>query len=526
MKHYWFIDMMKKSYLFLLVFVIGMTLSSCYKDLSTTATIAIPDIVFENEQESIFISYGETLVIDPQVSMEGKSPEDFSYLWEIDFNPPSASNRFVISEEPILELQIAQTPSERPYYVTVVVTDKNSGYSNYKAWPVYVGSSIGEGLVVAYTNDGVTSDLDFVSSARVTYNYEEDEDITYLRSLYSLANETPYQGRINVMNYNIATSGATYNLPRLLVGTDTELFSLSLLTMERELETGELLLLSSSESGVKVDNIFNYAKYISGVIVNNKLYNMTTQMSSMFSEAGFLLEPKNVITKNNSAYGKATTEGCFCFFDCVHDGYYYIRGWTSSSSSIVNVSVNTSYSIADSDCLGAGSLQNDILGFVIKTETGDYRVSTLNLKNKDPEYSEYALDGTDIDNAISFAFCDNATVFYYTTPENIYANVITGDRVTTRRVPWTPDDPEEKITQIIHYQQAWYSTQGYGENDYEFPLDTHRLQMLIVTYNESTGEGKIYLKPFNVNTGLFSMTDEGEVFEGFGEITAIASTPR
>ena len=168
-----------------------------------------------------------------------------------------------------------------------------------------------------------------------------------------------------------------------------------------------------------------------------------------------------------------------------------------------------------------------ILGYVVKANTGSYSLSTFDFEENPTVYSEYSLSGTDIENAISFAFCDNANLFYYATPDHIYANVVTGDRITTRQVSWSPDSADEKITKIIHYQQAWYGTQLLDTpSEYDFVLPTHQLQMLIVTYNESTGEGKIYLKPFNVNTGLFSMTDEGEVFDGFGEITAIASTPR
>lgn len=527
MKRCWCIDMKKNNYIFLLSIVILGVFSSCYKDLSTKATKTIPDIVFGNEQDTISIAYGEILRIEPQVSQEGRNPEDLSYLWEIDMTPNNANNRLIISEEPILELQIAQTPSEIPYILSLTVTDNITGYGSYKAWSIFIGTSLGEGLVVAHTKDrGKTSDIDFVSSERVTFDYEE-EDITYIRNLYSLANDSKYQGNIKSMCYNMTSQGATYNTSRLLVGSETEMFSMSLLTMERELDSEDLIVMGSSDEEYDVDEIFNYGGATSGAIVNNRLYNMSCRIGATYGEAGFNLEPKNVITETNSAYSKRDL-GDFAFFDSVHDGFYYMIGWSAGTSgSMLHANVSTSYSIANSECLGAGSLQNNILSFVVKTNNSGYVVSSFNLETDPIGYSEYKLDGTDIENAVSFAFCDNANVFYYATPESVYANIITGDRITTRRVSWTPDNTGEKITKIIHYQQAWYGTQNLDDNtEYDFVLPTHQLQMLIVTYNESTGEGKIYLKPFNVNTGLFSMTDEGEVFEGFGEITAIASTPR
>lgn len=45
--------------------------------------------------------------------------------------------------------------------------------------------------------------------------------------------------------------------------------------------------------------------------------------------------------------------------------------------------------------------------------------------------------------------------------------------------------------------------------------------MVIVTYNEKTGEGKFYLRPYNVSTGLFTYKDNGS-YGGFGKISSIA----
>ena len=51
------------------------------------------------------------------------------------------------------------------------------------------------------------------------------------------------------------------------------------------------------------------------------------------------------------------------------------------------------------------------------------------------------------------------------------------------------------------------------------------MQMMIVTHNESTGEGKIYLYSFNLSTGLFGQQANG-TYGGFNEITAITTTLR
>ena len=94
-----------------------------------------------------------------------------------------------------------------------------------------------------------------------------------------------------------------------------------------------------------------------------------------------------------------------------------------------------------------------------------------------------------------------------------------------REINWQPDDKAETITGIKFYTQGWYGAHGFDYTSYTFPLATNRMQIIIFTYNENTGEGKIYLRPFNVSTGLFTYKDNG-VYGGFGRITAATTTFR
>ena len=139
-------------------------------------------------------------------------------------------------------------------------------------------------------------------------------------------------------------------------------------------------------------------------------------------------------------------------------------------------------------------------------------------------YEYYLLEGNDLDKVVSFASCDNADICYYATSTDIYAILITSGQAIIRHVAFSPQSSGEKITRIVHYKQGWY---GVARNDasYEFQNRTNRLQILVITYNESTGEGKIYLRPFNLSTGLFTVLDNG-VLTGFGEISAVCPSLR
>ena len=91
---------------------------------------------------------------------------------------------------------------------------------------------------------------------------------------------------------------------------------------------------------------------------------------------------------------------------------------------------------------------------------------------------------------------------------------------------WKPASADEKITRILQYKQAWYGTGNQAIANFNFLLPTHRSMLIIVTQNSVTGEGKIYLRGFNVSTGLFTFNGDYGSFGGFGDITAICTTLR
>ena len=512
-----------KKLIIIINIVLLSSLTSCYKDLSTEATMTIPNIEIGNTDSVINISYNDVLRIDPMVSQEGRGPEDFSYFWQITLTT-SGSQMLELGDSPILEYQVASLPSSSPYYLFLAVTDKQTGAGEIKSWKVYVSSLLGEGLLVAATRDGgQTSDLDFVASKRLTYGYSDSQP-AYRRNLYSEYNGAAYSGIINSMSYNIASTASGYDTPRLLLGSKNELFSVNLTTsMERELSTSDLFSFFSEEN-CDVTYVGNFSDYNTVAIVDSMLYLMGCGMSNQFAPVSFSLADPNIFSKANTSLPKGDPRNMTAF-DVNSGKFYFLHGGLASQSTITEVNASPTFQIAE--CLAAGPISESRSVFVVKTDSGEYKCIALE-EPSDPasNYTEYSLSAPDIENAVSFAFCENTAIFYYATPDAVYANIIAGTNLQTRQITsFSPDSPDEKITAITHYQQAWFGTHNYA-TDYDFVLDTHQTQMLIVTYNENTGEGKIYVKPFNLNSGLFSMTDQGETYDGFGEITAIAPVPR
>ena len=519
---------MKTCFKYIVLFLCAAVLGACYKDLSTEATFQIPDIEITSESypdDIINIPYGQTLDISVDVKQEGRDADDFSYLWEVDLVAGNSNDRQEIGDGPSVSYQVASSPSDTPYTLTVCVTDLQTGYATYRKWNMYVVSSLGEGLLVAHTrNGGQTSELDLLSCAPVTYGYEGDEPL-YTRNLYALANNgAVIEGKVNSLTARVASNGAVFNESRIMMAYGDHLCSIDPISYEVDKLDSELFGLSE-ESTYNTSLAFNYAAYFSGAIVNGYLYVVICNSDNSYSKASYSMDPSNIFTPYNLAYAKQD-QGIVGVFDEVHSAFFYIYGWQSASGGFTAVEGSTSFSLTGAVCVAAGCLSDSSLAFVLKAADNTYHLCIVYKNGNNIDIDDYALDAPEIDKAVSFGFCDNADLFYYATENSIYPVILSGDKATVgNALTWTPENSEEKITSIRQYQQGWYGTHQYGLNDYEFILSTNRSQVIITTYNETTGEGKIYLNPFVVSTGRFTMSDNG-VYGGFGEITAICSTLR
>ena len=504
--------------------IISGLLASCYKDLSTDATIEIPDLTIEGVPAEMSILYGEEIVIDPVVQQEGRSSDNFEYLWTIDLVPGSFSQRIELGTEKTLNYKVSNKPSDAAYILRLDVTDKQTGLVKVASTRVYVGSSLGEGLLVAYTRDGgATSEFDLLANKFVTYGYESDEP-RYTREIHALANNKAFGEKVNTICEMVDTDGATLNENRILIGTDNHIYSYDPLTFVQNAADATMFY-SNNITEFGTTSIFNFAGYSHGAIIGGRAFGMICIIDRQYSLLNLGLEPGDFFKPTNIAYGMMQQGGHLAVFDETRSKFFFIMGWNVTQSSFSEVTADLGFSLAGNVCLGGGSSRNQALCFLLKSPEGAYHVCMLDVQGAAPVGKAYELESEAMDDIVSVAFCDNCDIMYYATTDAIYSTILADGRVSTRKVNWTPESPDEKITCIKQYMQGWYGTHQYYLNDYPFQLDTNRLQLIITTYNEKTGEGKIYLRPFNVSTGLFTSKNNG-TYGGFGEITAICPTFR
>lgn len=506
----------------MIIFLAVLFCNSCYKDLSTETTTTIPEIVIDGIDKSLEVVFGQNISMTAKVTQEGRSEEDFDYLWEMDILPQNAGNREILSETNHFEMQVSRSPSNIPYIITLTVTDNLTGLKAYEYCKLYVSSSLEEGLIVAYTHDeGKTTELGILSNKHITYGYKND-GYRVTKDLFSIANSAPLKGRVNAIVERVSSNGAVYNETRILVGTDEHLLAIDPLTFKVSEKDGELFN-NMKDNVFKTTSLFNFAAYQSSVIVNGRLYVNPTLVDNSYTKCAYPLSHDNVFKPENLSYA-ALSQGFLAVFDEDNSKFLNLMGPFAQQAGFSEITSPSEFDIEGAKSIGAGESREQRNAFLLKDASGLYHIVIYD--RGESSYTHYNLESENLKDAISIAFCDNCDLMYFATKNKIYAVVMSAGKATPRTLNWKPDTPSERITSIRQYHQAWYGTRNYSlsgetEGGYPFPLETNRLQMIITTYNESSGEGKIYLRPFNLSTGLFTFKDNGS-YGGFGQITAIA----
>lgn len=496
-------------------------LSSCYKDLSTEAGDSIPVIEISGVEEEFNIVWGQDLKIAPEIRQEGRTEEDFSYLWEIDLTTGNSKNRIELTDTKDLDYKVSNSPSDKPYCLSLKVTDNKTGYSAVVSTKVYVGTALGEGLLVAYTKDGgKTSEIDIVADKALTYGYKGAT--RYTRGLYSLSNGEILQGKVLSLCEYVCSQGSSLNLTKIIIGTDSHILSIDPLTFTLK-DSDSQLFNMVKESSFRTSALFNFGGYSTAAVVNGTLYGIVCIIDNRYSKILYTKTPSDIMKDRNFGY-YALDQGALFIFNEIDSKFYYIKGWNLMNGSISELSSTFSFDYSGATALGGGAMKGRMPALLIRDTAGKHFICSFDSMTIDNKTYTYPVDGAEMDKIVDVTFCDNSDLMYYATDSKIYSVIITGGKANVTALSWKPDSADEKITAIRQYTQGWY---GINKNDfnYEFQNEFNRLQILITTYNEKTGEGKIYMRPFNVSTGRFLMKDNGKL-TGFGEITAIAPTIR
>ena len=514
---------MKKT-IYIILAAFSLLLMSCYKDLSTTADKIIPDIVITGFPDELNVVYGEEITLQVKAYMGAKTGDQLEYLWEVDIIANDGNPRAEIGTGSTLVYKVNNTPSVRGYLLNVRVTDPETGLQAVRGCWMYVGSSLGEGLLVGYTRpDGTTSEFDIIASPALSYGYTGSSRIT--RGLFELANGEPFPEKLTCMLHTLESDNAVYNLSRILVGSQNHITAIDPLTFKTREKDAQLFSTKNvTEFGPSI--LFNWGGYVSSMFINGKSFNHPCNIDNVYAKMPESLDNPLTFTPYNLGYS-SLDQGLATIFNEA-DGHFYsmtVLQVMGGGMSLVDDSKGAlTFPTDNAKCLMGGGLKGMRTAFLLKDKNGAYHIVMLEKTNTGVDLSCVDFDGEKIEDAVSIAFCDNGDLLFYATDDTIYSTIISGNITQNRQLSWKAASSDERITRIFQYRQAWYGTGQQDQQDYKFVLPTHRSMLVIVTQNVVTGEGKVYLRGFNVSTGMFTFNGDYGSFGGFGEITAIAPT--
>ena len=508
---------MKKIFLYtLLLFTSVVLLNSCRKDLSSLNTDKINGVAFDTTgQGSLSVFQFEKLVVRPNLKMEGVNEANLKYEWKIN-NGPGLLDYQVIGTQRDLDYEVTLVPTKANefYQVLYVVTDQTNGLQYAMAWPLTIRNSIGEGLVIATTADGVNSDISHIMSPLVTTDFASE---SVKRNIYSAVNEATIPGVLKQVRYTKLNA-----VGEIIMGiSDETIVAIKTLDYSKVALNEELFF--TPVPGRKNDQIGALTQ--SDVYIGNgKLTAVWLEISKKF---GIPFDNKFTVPAhvalNGHSYGPAVM---ISYYDEVKGTFVYqpsIASWGDRNSYELAATPQGAFDPANMqgkvNLAASVSQEGEFLHILKDRSSSDIGLYVIDggayMINPSPKAYFDLSAAPEIQSAERFVLLDDQKVLYYATKTKIYA-VLYGASTPTFSERYTAPAGEE-ITTLQVYQQA-----NYPKKDLNWDppyIATNNKQLIMSTYNGT--EGKVYILPM-INIGLGNIDVPNiKTYNGFSRVTAI-----
>ncbi|MEO6681958.1 MAG: PKD-like family lipoprotein [Ginsengibacter sp.] len=514
---------MKKLFLYTILLCTSIfVLNSCRKDFSSLNTNKINGIEFDTTgQSSLSVFQFEKLVVKPVLKMDGVKQSDLKFEWRLNVAPGSLDYEIVGTERDLnFEMKKIPTKADQFYQLLYVVTDQTNDLKYITAWPVTVRNSIGEGLVIATSSDGVNSDISHIMSPLVTSNYSSE---SIKRNVYSAVNGKTIPGLLKQIRYTkLAAQGEI-----MMAISDNTILAVK--TLDYSLIGMNEDLFFTPVAGRKNDQIGDLTQ-IDVYIGNGRLTAVWLEINKKF---GVPYDNKYTVPAHVGLNGHSNNPAVvISYYDEVKGAFVYqpaITAWGDRNTYLLASSPQGGFdpaAIEGKVNLAAGVTQSGDFLHILKSKTGNgiglYIIdpggydANWNLTKPSPKEMVDLSGAPDIQNAKRFVLLDDQKVLYYATTTKIYA-VLYGSSTPAFSERYTVSSGEE-ITTLQVYRQADYPKKPVGDPSY---ISTNNKQLIMSTYKGT--EGKVYIMPM-INLGLGNIDVPNiKVYGGFNRISAIGT---
>lgn len=510
---------------------IALTFSACvdddgnydYHDLDE---VTIDTAGIDGMQEAYSIMRYDTLTIKPVIYFNGEVANDddnypLEYLWTIyDASTGVGVDYTVDTISTISYLNVPITREASTYYVLLTVINTADGTESYCKWSLQVEESISAGWLVIYeSNDEPgTSDVGLVVNTLVKKNVITEREYW---DLYYDGNGAHIPGTpVRVMEPAIALS--TGDDP-VFVQTDKDFVGLNNATFTRILELKDMFY-SAPEGDLSLT--YYGPKAVTGggecVIVNNEVHTSTFSSVSRNDYLGEAkvgdhgeLAPWSNIVKTTSYFEAIVyDQDAKRFLPVNKSSIYYSEFATQDETAGFDVNdVGLTFIASDWG-------RNFYDYFVMTDDAGKYYLLSANFYSSRSTSTSVGIAKYDITSAPNISSMTSMATPYlgeylvYSAANKVYALRYASSNDAD--VLWEAPSSDEVVT-CVRLQKYHYATiflYGYIPNA--------NTVMHIATYNESTGEGKLYQVTVNAASGIVSEDGTSYTYTVPGRIADMA----
>lgn len=509
---------MKRNYILILITIlsVGGFLTSCYDDYSTLDINEIPGVSIDTTGvEKLNVYQFEHLIVNPTINTLGISDADLSYKWQINIAPNDTTYE-LIGEEKNLDYEVFLKPNEGSYHYQLVftVTDNLNELDYIMAWPTYVKNSLGEGLVIASSSDGINSDLSLIMAPEVTVDFP---DVKVVKGIYSINNNG---GLIDGIVKQLR-SASVYGVDVMFGITDNSFFRVNKFDYTLAGTNNDLFYAHSETFNPQIMGYINQGDIYVGSGILTGTYLGASRKFGLPIDASFIL-PDHVAMNKIPNVPIAIN-----FYDEVNEAFVYLPTISAYGDHDMHITPSSTSAqafdpTAITNKINIAAATNDVNDFLhlLKDKTTD-KIELYVFDGGEsvwpdiyPPHAKALFDlsdAPDIDNATQFVFMDNQKVMFYATSTKIYA-MLYATTIPTFEERYTAPAGEEITTLQVYHQVGDPYSMTY--------LPTDNKQLIMSTYST---EGKVYLLPI-INIGAANI-DVANIksFSGFDRISAITA---
>lgn len=524
---------MRKYAIYLLLAGWGLLAAACYEDTSTLQTTEIPPVEIEVPEA---IAASLSVVHNAQLDVTGiritkagrENPEELAYAWSV-CKTQNGSEPILLATTPELHEVIDLPISSDGYYLILTVTDTEHDLQYLYKWNLYVTAQYNEGLVVAYTTDGTTSDLGLIMHPRITYQYSGGEQGTVEKDLIRKANGAPFPAPVTHLLY-------TYDKDQyrnmLWVSTPDDLMRVETDYYEILGHSGDYFVYPPRKLDIRnILNTFQCTMIVNdGDIYETQLSRGRISMPVTGTES---MSIDNNVVSAHSAPG-STRKPSTIFYDREQAKFCYGYNVSFYACNSVPSGAFDPGAAPGLRCVAGGiSIDNATHTLLMLNENptgaddckyklytfGNYSATagapTAKLIYKIPEAAN-AL----IDEAVTCFFSRLDPVLYIVTPGAIHKVIFEAGAVAFDPTPVFTAPAGEHITLARLYVQGYYAMENYdGAGSYPSnATQAWSSRAVIAVTSKDDGNDKVHIIP-QINYGSGQLDGANAlVFDGFGKI--------